>query len=102
MDEAFRGFLFLAAVKGSCQRSLEMLLERGDSNLEAKDSQGLTALDNAVQKEDLSMACFLLSRGAINKRDHFEKIKNSGLYASITEGYRRLADLVEEGEEEAI
>jgi ankyrin repeat protein len=106
IDRALRGPGLLAAVKGSCLRSLEMLLERADLNLEAKDIQGLTALDNAVQKEDLSMACFLLSRGAINNQYYFENFsegyRNRELWASITNGYRRLADLVEEDEEEAI
>jgi ankyrin repeat protein len=115
MDEDLKRTLLLAAVTGSCQRSLEMLLERGDLNLEAKDNQGLTALDNAVRKDDLSMAGSLMSRGAIPHRPSLEEILRDPLHTlrqrrrlrlpksglvertvaySTVEGYKRLVNLM--------
>jgi ankyrin repeat protein len=106
VDKVLRGLLVLAAVEGSCQKSFNMLLKSGDLDLEAKDSQGLTALDNAVQKDDLSMARSLMSRGAFNNTPSLDqRLRNpldtfpfpkTGLVGrtvakSAVEGYRRMA-----------
>jgi ankyrin repeat protein len=112
MDKDLKRTLLLAAVTGSCQRSLEMLLERGDLILEARGAYGLTALDNAVQKDDLSMAGSLLRKGAINNKAFYDKRVSDmngrfpynvpehlrserAVVISTIEGYQRLADLTE-------
>jgi ankyrin repeat protein len=105
MGEAEGRFLLLHAVKSSCQRSLKMLLERGVCNLETEDYLGFTALDYAVQKDDLSMACSLLSAGAINHKSSLdEKLRREfwkywipiKLAKSAVEGYQRLADFIQQ------
>jgi hypothetical protein len=120
MNEDLKRTLLHVAVTHSCQRSLEILLKRGDLNLEAKDNQGFTALDHAVQL-DLPMACSLLSRGALNNKASLHKrvrdIDKKMAYAteayiyanletertaakSAVTGYQRLADLTEGKEPE--
>jgi hypothetical protein len=100
MNAALRNTLLHAAVEGSCQKSLETLLERGDLDLEVRGSRSFTALDYAVQKDDLTMAFSLLSRGAINNKASIEKGRardiKEGRFSSRrrlegpAKGYRRL------------
>lgn len=82
--------LHLATQNSSQDNKLErdvvyLMIDRG-ANLFVKNALGRTALDVAVGQHDMTLAKYLLDKGAVN---------NSGLYAALGSGDHTTEDLLQ-------